>query len=443
MVMSQRAVLGLTNDVLLPGWRLERARLDIIDAWWRWKPEQVRLPARATKDHKDLRDLADSPWMRLLVTTLNQQLEAELCRTSRPEPDEEAVARMWAPWQRNRMRSRQRAIHSGALAFGYAYTTVLPGDSGAVIRGRSPRDLYAVYEDPVVDEYPAYFVIVSGNRYTVVDEEATYTLIEQDGRVQYVEHEIHDVGVAPAVRYSNEIDLEGRTPGEIEPLIKVARRIDKTTYDRLLIQHFNSWKVRTATGLERPGTDAEREAQKMLLRHEDILTGGAGVSFGTLDETSLEGILKALELDVEWFAALSQTPAHAYTGKMINLSADAIEEARNTLDSKTRDRQAGFGDSHAQTLRLAAHVEGREADAEDFTLSIQWADHGSRSLSQAADALGKVATQLGVPAEKLWDRIPTVSAEEAAAWLRYKQEHPDADERLAAAMDRQMRGTDG
>ncbi|QUW18885.1 phage portal protein [Agrococcus sp. Marseille-Q4369] len=441
--MSQQAVVGLTNDVLLPGWRLERARLDIIDKWWRWTPEQVKLPSRASKEAKDLRELAESPWMRLLVTTLGQQLEAELCRTSRPGANEKTVAGLWLPWQRNRMGSRQRAIHRSALAFGYAYTTVLPGDTGAVIRGRSPRDLFAVYEDAVVDEYPAYFIIVNGNRYTVVDEEAQYTLVEQDGRVQFVDFDLHDVGVAPAVRYSNEIDLEGRTPGEIEPLIKVARRIDKTTYDRLLIQHFNSWKVRTATGLERPATDTEREQQKMLLRHEDILTGGQGVTFDTLDETNLEPILKALELDVEWFAALSQTPAHAYTGKMINLSADAIEEARNTLDSKTRDRKTGFGDSHAQTLRLAAHVEGREVDAEDFSLSIQWADHGSRSLAQAADALGKVATMLGVPAEKLWDRIPTVSAEEARTWLEYKRNNPDADVQLAAALDRQIRGTDG
>ncbi|MGC5078470.1 phage portal protein [Agrococcus sp. DT81.2] len=440
--MKQNSVVELANDLLIPGLNAERSGLDKIDAWYRWDPEHIDLPRKAGLEQQALRGLSETPWLGLVVTTIAQQLVAELVRSSEVT-DTSAI---WQPWLRNRMQSRQRAIHRAALAYGYAYTTVMPGDQGAVIRGYSPRDMYAVYQDPVVDEYPMYYVRKIGNRYVVVDDTAAYTLVETQGtsgpRMQYVSYEEHGVGVAPAIRYSNQIDLEGRTPGEVEPFIDMAKRINKTSFDRMLAQHFNSWKVRTATGLDEPGTPEEQDAQKLILRQNDILVGGEGVTFGSLPETSLDGFIKAWESDVEALAAVSQTPAHSLTGKMINLSADAITEARSILDLKANERKLGFGDSHAQTLRLASHVEGRERDAADFTLSIQWADLGSRSLSQAADALGKIASQLGVPAEKLWDRIPGVSAEDVTVWLKWREAHPPEETVIASALRAQISGSD-
>ena len=174
----------------------------------------------------------------------------------------------------------------------------------------------------------------------------------------------------------------------------------------------------------------------------DILTGDEDVEFGTLDETPLDGFISAKKDDVQTLASTSQTPSHALTGDLINLSADAISEARAMLDLKARERKMAFGDSHAQVLRLAAHIEGREADAADFSLTMQWADLEARSMTQAADALGKIATMLGVPVEKLWDRIPGVSVEEAASWRAFREENPTADERLSSALLAQANGAD-
>jgi hypothetical protein len=437
--MSQDAVLTLARDTLIPGWQAEKRRLDAIDDWYRWTPEKVRVPAQADLEEKYLRDLAETPWLLLVVTTVSQQLVAEAVRSTAGRSTEA----LWQPWQRNRMQSRQRAIHRAALAYGYAYTTVMPGDSGAVIRGYSPRDMFAVYADPVEDEYPMYYLRVRGDHYVVVDEEAVYTLGMERGKLTYISYSLHGAGVTPAVRYSNQIDLEGRTPGEVEPYISLAKRINKTTFDRLLVQHHSSWEVRTVTGLEDPKDEADNEKRKLLLRQNDLLTGGEGVEFGSLKPTSPDGLIKSGETDVETLAAVSQTPAHALTGKMINLSADAITEARAMLDLKAGERKVGFGDSHIQSLRLAAHIEGREDDASDFTLVMDWADFQSRSMSTAADALGKMATMLRVPPEKLWDRIPNVTPDQAADWLQYKKANPSADEQLASTLIAQSNGTDG
>lgn len=439
MVMSQSAVLELTNDVLLPAQIAERQRLDVIDKWWRWNPEEIVLPNHADREQRALREVSETPWLSLVVTTIAQQLVCELIRSG--ETDE--VGELWKPWQRNRMQSRQRAIHRAALGYGYAYSTVMPGDSGAVIRGRSPRDLYAVYQDPAVDEYPMYYLERSNGFMYFVDEEAKHTLVMKDGKVAYVDHNIHDAGVAPAIRYSNQIDLEGRMPGEVEPFIGAAKRINKTDYDRMLVQHYNSWKVRTATGMAEPSGEADRDRLKLLLRQQDILTGEEGVQFGTLDETPIDGFISAHDSDVESLAAVSQTPAHALTGKMINLSADAITEARAMLDLKAGERKIGFGDSHCQTLRLASHIEGRERDAQDFTLRMEWADLQSRSMAQAADALGKMATMLGIPVEMLWDRIPGVTPQDVVLWKEFKESNPSADDKLADSLIAQSNGANG
>lgn len=441
MVMSRSDVVELANDVLIPGWQEERRKLDLIDKWHRWEPDSLRdkIPTYADNEHRNLAKIAETPFLSLVVTTVAQQLVAEAFRSARTTD----TTTLTAPWLRNRMPSRQRAIYRAALAYGYSYATAMPGDTGSVLRGRSPRDLYAVYGDVVEDEYPMYYLLAKGDHRYIVDEEAVYILGDDNGRLEYIEEWVHNVGVAPAVRYSNQIDLEGRTPGEVEPYIQVAGRIDKTTYDRLLVQHFNSWKVRTATGLDMPPDPQDVERVKLLLRQNDILTGEAGVQFGTLDETSPDGLIKATEEDVKILAVVSQTPVHALTGNLVNLSADAIAEARATADLKVHERKVGFGDSNEQLLRLSAHIEGRREDAADFTIRTDWADLQSRSMNQAADALGKMATMLKIPVELLWDRIPGVTPEIAKAWVDYAKANPSAEEMLAAALNNQSNGVNG
>ena len=366
--MKRSDVLELANDVLIPGWQQQRRTLDVIDKWHRWEPDALRdkIPNYATSEHRNLAKISETPFLSLVVTTVAQQLVAETFRSARGVEMDKVIA----PWLRNRMHSRQRAVYRGALAYGYSYATAMPGDSGAVIRGRSPRDLYAVYGDVVEDEYPMYYLLVKGGHKYVVDEEAVYILGDDNGRVEYIEDRRHNAGVAPAVRYSNQIDLEGRTPGEVEPYVQVAARIDKTTYDRMVNQHFNSWKVRTATGLDMPTDPADRERVKLLLRQGDILTGEEGVQFGTLDETSSDSLIKATDEDVKLLAVVTQTPVHALTGDLVNLSADAIAESRAMADLKVNERKVGFGDSNEQLLRLAAHIEGRAEDAADFSLRV-------------------------------------------------------------------------
>jgi hypothetical protein len=240
------------------------------------------------------------------------------------------------------------------------------------------------------------------------DERVHYLQANASHQLTYVEWREHGVGVCPVVRFANQLDLEGRTPGEVEPFIPLAGRIDQTVFDRLVIQRFCAWNVRTIAGMALPDdTDDAMQAALLKLKASDILVAeDADTKFGSLPATSIEPLIKGVEADIQALAAASQTPAHEMLGQMANLSAEALAAARASLSRKVEERKHSLGQSHGQTLRLAARISGDMDTARDMSATVRWRDMEGRSLAQAADALGKMAQMLGVPAEMLWERIP-------------------------------------
>lgn len=425
MPLSRSKVEALVRDSLWPQWVKEKERLDRIDKWYRWEHEDPRLPRGATAELKALLELSKTPWLGLVVSTVAQTLFVDGYRS----PDARDNAQVWRTWNANDFDQRQTAIHRAALAYGHSYVVVTPGQDGdgprSVMRGVSPRKGLAVYGEPESDDWPIYFMQVApqgalGWKIKVYDEDVLYIAdVDTAGKVTYNEYREHGAGVCPAVRYTNDLDLDGRTPGEVEPLIPLAAKIDKTAYDRLLTQHYNSWKVRTVSGLsEFADNEEEANRKKLKLRQDDFLVAeDADTKFGTLDETSLAGFIEAYRADVGDLAALGQVPVTALnTSTIANLSADAIAELRAGLTQKSFERQTSFGKSHAQALRLAAALEGDADSAADVMARTTWQDMQTRSLSQAADAMGKWVTMLGIPAEAAWGRLPGVTASDVAEW---------------------------
>lgn len=440
MVMSQADVVELVQEQLLPEFQKERRRLDRIDWWYRWKHEDNDLPRKSGDEIKRLVQLAKTPWLGLVVSAVAQSMYVDGYRT----PTGGTVDPVWEIWQRNGMDARQVPLHRAGLAYGQAYETVLPGDSGAVMRGVSPRRMLAWYADDVEDEWPMYALRCepSGKEWALrlYDEDRVWYLsADAEGdKVAYISFDTHGVGVCPVVRHAPMLDLDGRSPGEVEPFITTAMRINKTVFDRLMTQHFNSWKIRTAAGMAEPETEEEAKAAKLRLRQDDILIAeDPDTKFGTLDETPLNGFIEASRADVETLAAVSQTPSHQLTGQMVNLSAEALAAAEASLERKVEERKHTEGQAHEQALRLAAAIEGLSEEALDSSAHVTWADMGSRSLAQAVDALGKAATMLNIPPQALWSRIPGVTQDDVAEWKHLAQEG-DPMAALAARIDAQM-----
>ncbi|TDD97634.1 phage portal protein [Actinomadura rubrisoli] len=97
-------------------------------------------------------------------------------------------------------------------------------------------------------------------------------------------------------------------------------------------------------------------------------------------------------------------------------SAEALNAARDGLNSKVAERKSTTGESHEQTLRLASLAAGDQAGWRDTAAQVVWRDTESRSLAQTVDALGKLVQMLGVPPEVLWERIPNVTQQDVERW---------------------------
>lgn len=418
MPMTKRETLSIVEQMLFPTFRAEKDRLDRIDRWYRWDHDQPHQPRQATREYKELSARSQTPWLGLVVTSVAQSLYVEGYR--RAEDPNDASAWQW--WQANGMDGRQIAVHRAALAYGLSYTSVLPGvddfnDPMPVIRGHSPRRMIAMYDEPELDAWPHLALQLdpvrirgaAGWALRVYDDTSVYFLQSDASGTQldWIESRLHDLSVCPIVRFANMLDLEGRADGEVEPFIPVAGRIDQTVFDRLVVQRFASWVVRTVAGMSKPDSDEEAAAERLRLKVEDLLIASdPDTKFGSLPATPLDGFIAAAKADVQTLAAVSQTPAHELLGDMVNLSAEALAAARASLTAKVDERKHTFGESWEQTLRLAAWVMGDPDGARDYSAQVRWKDTEIRSLAQAVDALGKIATMLGVPVEVLWEKIP-------------------------------------
>ena len=401
----------------------ERSRLQNIDLWYRGRQETPTV-LRPTREMQRLLDLSRTPWLSLVVSTVAQALFVDGYKS----PAGRGVDPVWGIWNANRMNAHQSVIHRAALGYGYCYAIAEKVDpsviqGGVKLRGVSPKRCFAVYSDPVSDEWPVYAVelkrLESGSALVLLYDSAFVHTIRVDGDEWGLVSTVpHGADHVPIVRYVNQIDIDGQTPGEVEPFIGIAARVDKTMFDRMLVQHYNSWKKIWVAGLERPEgkTDAELEAAKLRLKQDDfIMFSDVDTRIGAIDETSLEGFIKAIESDVEQIAVLSQLN-HLLTGHLSNLSVDTLVQANRPLTQKVFERQVSFGESHEQLLRLTARLAGHDEVADDLLAHVTWQETEARSLAQAADALGKTATMLGVPKVALWRMLPGVTEAQASEW---------------------------
>lgn len=454
-MLSQSDVLELVHDQLYPLYREQRAEIDVIDSWYRWHHERPELPRHASKEHKQLAEMSRTPWLNLVVTTVAQALFANGYKSA-------VDSSPWRTWQANNFDHRQTALYRGALAHGMAFNVVLPGSDAdgprSVMRGVSARKMVAVYADPAEDDWPLFaarFEPATKTKFMVrvYDEESAYFVsLEVDGeKPEFIESREHGTGVTPVVRYANMLDLDGRTDGEVAPLIPVARRLNKTDYDRMLAQHSNSWNLRVFTGIdvtkgptgtadgEGALTDAERrreaEQAQTRLRQSDIVTlKDPNSKAFSLPATPLEGFRGSAESDLESLASIAQVPITAFS-RLSNISADTLVEIRAGLNQKVYERQMSFGKSNVQSLQIAAHQEGNQVAATDYDARMDWKDTRVRPWGQTVDALGKAAQMLGVDPSELWEELPWLDQTDLED-MRRRASQTDARttrERIAAA----------
>lgn len=384
-----------------------------------------------TAEYENLRGLSPNNFAGLIATTMAQMSYIE----GISRPGTKGKIQSWDTFLRNRWLSKQSSIHRSAAGQGVAYGVVLPGEDPLTgnkmskMLAKSANNMAAFYdndddewavlaieaEPTIIKDADSPIISKSGKNGWAVKIYDNYVLhrllVEGDGteakQWRYVDYIEHGMPVPPVARAANRLDLNGTARGEIEPVLPLLRRIDQDSFDRLINQRFGAWQVRYIAGMAKPISKSDQAAQALKLRIEDLLVStDKDTKFGVLPAGSLDNQIKATDADLRLLSAITQMPPHHLLGISSNLQAEALAAATEGLQRKSFDFRTNMGEFHEQMARLSAMAEGDLVTAAAWDLRVRWKDTESGSMSQAADALGKLAVQLKVPLEMLWERIP-------------------------------------
>jgi hypothetical protein len=371
------------------------------------------------------------------------------------------------------MDARQAAVYRGALGYGHSFVLTEKTKKGVMSKGLSAKRTAALFEDPANDETPyAAITVVSKPRGETPGKARLF-----DGKREYAVSfksytdadsirvgagKLHGATECPVTRFAASVDLEGRTIGVVEPMIPLQNRINQTIFDLLVAQTYTSHEVRYVTGMapplqmemldengmvttdptlavdSRPKLDPAGNPIPAAINHNArrfLFAEDPDVKFGSLPAGPIGSLIDSVDMSIRHLAAVSQTPPHHLLGQIANLSAEALLAAETALSRKITEFQSIFGEAWERVFRLAAELEGNTAEQEDFSGEVQWRDMESRSLAQAADALGKLADQLGIPKRGLWKRVPGITQTEYEDWEQMAEED-DSVGQLATALTR-------
>lgn len=463
-VTQANGAVGVVKSLWEPAEKM-RARAEILQTWHDLAmrdPEELddgflpTLPDKAPSDVRKVSETSITPNAKSLIDQFSQQLRIEGIRLA----DAAENAPAWEIFERNGMGGKQVPLWKSQFLHGQAFAVALPavgrldGKKTAAFQLKSARRMTAFYRDDF-DEFPEYAIDVDlvvnddGSRENLIklyDEDRVHTLVRPDGepkKLEYITSEIHGMGITPVQRFGL-ITLDGEAAGEVEPYISLLKRIDQDTADRLVLQRFLSWMVRTATGVEPPKTEAEQALLEEYLSVGDLLLNASpDAKFGVLQGQPMDGHIHAREADMRDLASTSQVPAYRMLGLSDNIGAEAIAAADASLKRKMDEYKAVLGEQAEALMRLGGHAAGNEAIAGDFTSRTHWAVTENIDIQSLAQAIHQLnAEDRGVPFEMLWRWIPGWSQQDTQEALRRRQEIQDEMEARALMQAALSGGTD-
>ncbi len=419
----------------------ESGQLELFHDYLRGDQPLPVIPNGVPNDVRQMAEMSRINVCKLAVDVPSQSMFVDGFR----DPDSQENVETWAVWQANKMDAHQTAIYRAAFTYGTSYLKVVPGDAGPVMRGVSPRNMTAVYDDD--PDWPVFALeVVQRYGYTefrLYDDEAIYVLINNEDKArernqkwapELVGETMHGRGVAPIVRFRNGENLDNDTVSELDPLIPLQDQMDRTTFDLLVAQEFGAFRQRYIMGWM-----AADENERLKASAARIWTfDDPDTKVGEFGQTDLKGYLDSRQALMEQFGVVSQVPPHNLLGQMINLSAEALVAAEVGHSRKMNQIETLFGEAVEQAQRLAGSYIGVEVSD---SAQVRWRDTEARSFAATVDGLGKLAEMLHVPVEVLWEKIPGFTQQDVTS-AKAIMKQGDPIEQLVAEFDRQQEPVD-
>ncbi|MFT4125088.1 MAG: phage portal protein [Gordonia sp. (in: high G+C Gram-positive bacteria)] len=419
------------SEIIGAMWRLrltERGRMDRISGYHNGLRGVPAVPEGASAEVKEIARLSVKNVLGLVVDSFAQNLSVIGYRDALAQENDPA----WSMWQRNRMDARQALVHVPALTYGAAYVTVVRSDAGPVINPRSPKQILTAYDDPVGDEWPEFAMEIwttepageQRRRGRLYDDEYYYDLdlgpvlgVETSSATSPISARMVGDPVAhgatyggrdvcPVVRFVNGRDADGEIVGEVAPLIRDQQAINHVAMDRMLVSRFGARPQWVITGWTAARNAILKAAASQILTFDD-----PDVKAQSLPPAAMEPYNSVLDEMIQHVAMRAQISPSQVTGKMVNVSAEALAAAEANQQRKLQAKRDSFGESWEQVLRLAAEMDGDPATAGDSAAEVVWRDTEARAFGAVVDGVTKLAAA-GVPIEELVSLVPGMTQQQ-------------------------------
>jgi hypothetical protein len=461
VVDDQTAPLDLDTSLnlmrKLDSRRLTRAAgMDVLAAAYEGRHQEPVLPPDVEYQFNELRRLAHSPWMRLVVDAAAERLRVDGFRTS-ADRDADQVA--WSWWQRNRLDAGSALVHIEAIKLGLAYVSVMPTDTPwPRIRGEHPCQTYVEYDpdEPGVALYGiktwtgadgyGYSTLYTPDylyRYVTVRPDPTYSTTPgtrpvlgpwQPRTTRGLWPVPNSMGCVPIVPFYNCPTLDGGYASDIAPVLPIQDRIDQTLFARIVAGEYGAFRQKWVTGLVVPKNPdgSPRKPEHLDVSQDRLLIGeDPDTQFGEFGATDLGNYIAAIEADTQHIASISRTPAHYILGHSGQFpSGESLKATETGLMARVYSKQIHFGEAWEDVIRLAGRAVGDDERAGDQEAEVIWANTESRTMAELADSLLKEKSTIDTPPVMLAERLgytPTQIDRMVKLW----EEQPDELTRIA------------
>ncbi|WP_298043096.1 phage portal protein [uncultured Citricoccus sp.] len=329
---------------------------------------------------------------RLLVDSIAERLRIVGFRASQD---------VWADWLANDLDVQARYVHKEALLLGDCFVIVWADAAGRPLVSVESATQVAAEIDPATRQ-----LVRAVKRWE--DKTSTHAVLyERDRIVRFradstgattlgfrtVETLANPFGRPPVVRFRNGDRLLSSGISEMTDVLPLTDALVKLTTDLLTASEYGARPRRWATGLELTEDDQGNEINPIPEGDRAMVSESPETKFGQLDGSDLAGYENAIGVTMRLISAVSGLPEHMLgIGGDNPTSADSIRASEAALTAKAEARQATFGKAWADVARLMIATR-TGLDPAGIDAAPIWADAGTRSIAQEADAITKLHAQ--------------------------------------------------
>lgn len=347
-------------------------------------------------------------WPRLIVDAYAARMTVQGFRYAGSEQTDDDL---WATWQANNLDKLFRQGITEALALSKAYVCVGAADKPGgkpIITIESPFQMSHI-RDPrtrVVTEAVRMWTDLEMTRHSTLYQPNRTVTLRADGQhwvpIDVDEHGLGVVPVVPLVNRSRILRPNGVS--EFHDVIPIVDAAIKAATDMMISAEYHAMPRRWVFGLKKEDfRDQNGQPVGMWSRIAGRIWSSEtkDVNVGQFPEAALTNFHETIKLLAQLASQIAALPANYLAFNNVNpTSADAMRAIDAQLELRIKSKMLDFGEDAEQVMRLVKRFQDGVWDPEAESLETDWADPGTPTAAQKADAVSKLVGAGIIPVEQ-------------------------------------------